>query len=150
MILTDYYKGEHLAGNAKTRLDIAASTGNYEPFEQKLWNKKGEQFFYLTDAPDRFRFARKDRPDKAISRTDNISSLFVPDPAQPFAFGDIKGTQDAALFVIGEGWAVLEIFIARGQRNSRNNLYHLLCDGELDHELEALRKRAKDQELPKR
>jgi len=143
MILTDYYKGENLPGNPKTRYDVKASTGHYLPFEEKLTNKKGQQFFYLTDVPDRFKFAGKDRPDKSISKTENISSLFVPDPALPFAYGDIKGSQDAALFIISEEWRVIEVFIARGQKNNKRNLYTLLCDKQMDHEIESLRNQAK-------
>jgi hypothetical protein len=149
MILTDFYKGEHLPESAKTRYDVVASTGSYEPFEIKLRNKKGEMFFYLTETPGTYKFSRKEKPDKAISKSDNISSLFVPDPSRPYAFGDIKGTQDAALFIIKDEWKTIELIIARGQRNNRLNLYHLLCDGELDHELEALRGRATSHELPK-
>lgn len=47
MILTDYYKAEHLPDAAMTRYDVTASTGSYEFFEYKLRNKKGEQFFYF-------------------------------------------------------------------------------------------------------
>jgi len=78
MILTDYYKGEHLPDAAKTRFDITASTGSYEPFETKLKTKKGLSF-YFGDVPERFRFSGKERPDKAITKGDNISSVFVPD-----------------------------------------------------------------------
>jgi len=143
MILTDYYKGENLPGNARSRIDVTASTGSYEPFEQKLRNKKGEQFYYLGDVPDRFKFTRKDPPDKAITKGHNISSVFVPDPALPYGFGDIHQTSDAALFIYSNNWQVIEIFIARGQRNNKRNIYTLLCDKQLDHEIETLRNQAK-------
>jgi hypothetical protein len=142
MILTDYYKGEHLPDAAKSRYDITASTQGYEPFETKLKNRKKGLSFYFGDVPDRWHFSSKDRPDKAISKSDNISSVFVPDVTLPFGFGDVKGTQDAILIIHSKEWQTIEIFIARGQRNNKRNLYHLLCDGELDHEIEALRDKA--------
>jgi hypothetical protein len=142
MILTDYYKGEHLTDRPKTRYDIVASTGSYQSFEDRLRNKKGEQFFYFSDVPDRFRFAGKERPDKAITKGENISSVFVPDPALPFAFGDIRATGDALLMIFSDNYRIIELFISRGQRNNRRNLYILLADHELDHELDILRNRA--------
>lgn len=143
MILTDYYKGEHLPEAAKTRFDVTASTGSYEHFETKLKTKKGGLSFYFGDVPGHFRFSSKDRPDKCITKKDNISSVFVPDVTLPFAYGDIKNTLDAALFIFSEEYWIIEIFIARGQRNNRRNLYTLLSDGELDQEIEALREKAK-------
>jgi len=143
MILTDYYKGEHLPDAAKTRYDVTASTGNYEPFQTKLKNKKNGLQFYFGDVPDRFRFSGKDKPDKAITKGDNISSVFVPDVKLPFGFGDINHTTDAILLIFSNDWQVIEIFIARGQRNNRRNLYHLLCDNELESEIEILRNQAK-------
>lgn len=143
MILTDYYKGEHLPDAAKTRFDVTASTGNYEPFQTKLKNRKNGLQFYFGDVPDRFRFSGKDKPDKAITKGDNISSVFVPDVTLPFAFGDVNHTTDAILLIFSNDWQVIEIFIARGQRNNRRNLYHLLCDGELESEIETLRSHAK-------
>ena len=143
MIFTDYYKGEKLPGNAKTRYDVTASTGSYEYFETKLKTKTGRLAFYFGDVPDRFRFAWKDKPDKAITKGDNISSVFVPDVTLLFGFGDINHTSEAILLIFSNDWQVIEIFIARGQRNNRRNLYNLLCDGELDHEIDILRNRAK-------
>jgi len=143
MILTDYYKGEHLPDAAKSRYDITASSKSYEPFETKLKTKKGGLSFYFGDVPDRWNFSSKDRPGKAITKGDNISSVFVPDITFPFAYGDIKGTQDAIILIHSYDWQVIEIFIARGQRNNRRNLYHLLCDNELESEIETMRNNAK-------
>ena len=147
MILTDYYKGDHLPNTAKTRYEVTASTKEYEPFEMRLRNKRGVKkgglSFYFGDVPDRWHFSSKDRPDKAISKGDNISSIFVPDVILPFGFGDVKGTQDAILLIFSNDWQTIEIFISRGQKNNKRNLYTLLCDGELDHETEALRNRLK-------
>lgn len=151
MILTDYYKGENLPDSAKTRYDITASTGSYEPFETKLKNKRGGgHSFYFGDVPSCFRFAGKDRPDMAISKGDNISSLFVPDVTVPYAYGDIKGSSDALLVIFTQDYRQIELFIGRGQKHNRRNLFHLLCDNELEGEIETLRNQAKDHELPKR
>lgn len=150
MILTDYYRGEHLPDRAKTRYDITLSTGSYEHFETMLKNKTGGLAFYFGDVPDHFKFSSKVRPDKAITKKENISSVFVPDVTLPYAFGDVKNTSDAILLIYSNDWQVIEIFIARGQRNNRRNLYHLLCDGEIDQEIETMINRAKSIELPKR
>jgi hypothetical protein len=143
MILTDYYKGEHLPEAAKTRYDVTCSSGSYEHFETKLKTKKGGLSFYFGDVPGHFRFSGKDRPDKCITKKDNISSVFVPDVTLPFAYGDINNTSDAIILIFSNDWQVIEIFISRGQRNNRRNLYTLLSDGELDHEIENLREKAK-------
>ena len=144
MILTDYYKGEKLPETkAKTRYDVTCSYGSYEYFETKLKTKKGGLSFHFGDTPDHFKFSGRQKPDKCISKTDNISSVFVPDVLLPFGFGDINHTADAILLIFSNDWQTIEIFIARGQRNNRRNLYHLLCDNELDHEIEILRNDAK-------
>jgi hypothetical protein len=144
MILTDYYKGENLPECKKTRYNVTASTGSYEYFETKLKTKTGCLAFYFGDVPPYFRFAGNDKPDKAITKGDNISSVFVPDVTLPFGFGDVKNTSDAILLIFSKDWQTIEIFIARGQRNNKRNLYHLLCDGELDHDIEKLRTQAKN------
>jgi len=70
-----------------------------------------------------------------------VSGVFIPDIQRPgIGYGDIKGTTDAALFVISEN--SLEILIAKGKKNTAFALYQLLVDGELDSEIEALRKGA--------
>lgn len=148
MILTDYYKGEHWPeGKSKNRYDITASTGNYEPFEGILTNKKGKQFFYYGDVPDRFNGHVKRQAEKCISKTKNISSVFVPDISLPFAYGDVNNTTDAILLIFNDNYTSIELFVARGQRNNKRNLYFLLCDGELHFDIETLRKNAV--QLPK-
>ena len=142
MILTDYYKGENLPGAAKTRYDIVGGTWCYQPFEVLLRNRAGGMCFYFGDAPPSFRFSGKDRPDKAITRGTNISSVFVPDVTLPFAFGDVRETNDSLIIIFSEDYKVIELFIARGQKNNKRNLYILLVDGELDHEIKILRKKA--------
>ena len=47
------------------------------------------------------------------------------------------------LFLFSEDYKQLEIFIARGHKRNRVNLYNLFADGELDDEVEAMRKAAK-------
>lgn len=144
MILTDYYKAEKLPqSKSKYRFDVTASTGNYEPLEA-LKNKKNELFFYYGDVPNNFNSHVKRQAEKCITKTKNISSVFVPDISLLFAYGDINYTTDAILLIFNETYSIIEIFVARGQRNNKRNLYFLLCDGELQIEIEILRKNAKD------
>jgi hypothetical protein len=131
-------------GIAKTRFDVNLCTGDYEVFEM-MRNPKGKLFFYYTDVPDNFRANIKRRTDKSITNRSgrNVSSVFVPDLTLPFAYGDVKGTNDAILFLFNDEQAVIELFIAKGKRNNRVGLFQLLMDGQLQNEMEALRKLSK-------
>jgi len=142
MILTDYYKFEHLQGTkSKSRLDCTASTGSYTELEI-LRNKKGYLFVYVTDVPDSFGGRLKRKADKAITKTKNISSVYVPDIENNLAYGDIRGTQDAILIVKTIDYKFMEIFVARGQKNNRVQLYNLFSDGELNEDVRELRKQS--------
>lgn len=147
MILTDYYKFEKLQNkNSKLRIDCTSSTNSYDPLEH-LKNKSGELFLYIGD--NYTKAGDKGKSDLAISKTKHISSVYNPDININYWYGDMRGTADALLFihsncVFTEGaiqpGAVIEIFVARGQRNNRTQLYNALTDGELDEEINNLRR----------
>jgi hypothetical protein len=153
MILTDYYRFEKLPNQkSKLRIDCTASTGSYNQLEA-FRNKAGDLFLYLCDNYTKAEEQRK--ADLALSRTTHISSVYNPDMELPYWYGDMKGTADAFLFVHRDtefvnggiqAGAVIELFVARGQRNNRTQLYNALCDGEFDEEIEQLRKQAECKE----
>lgn len=146
MILSDYYLLEKLPlSKSKMRYDVTESTGGYQSFET-LKNKAGQLFFYYGDVPDRFNARVKRRADKCISKTHNISSVFVPDVTLPFAYGDVNFSSDAILLVFKDDYRVIELYVARGQKNNQRNIYNLLCDGELNNEIQLLKEHA--QKLP--
>jgi len=139
MILTDYYKFVHLPDcKSPTRMDCTASTQNYPEFEN-LRNKRMELFIHFGNVPDNFIVDVKRKADKAITKGKNISSVFIPDVTLPFAFGDVKGTTDAILIVFNVDYTTLEIFVARGQKNNRLNLWQMLSGGEFDSEISKLK-----------
>ena len=146
MILNSLFIAEKSFGT-KTRFDVTGLYGNHEFLELILINKRnpnqGGMSFYLVDRPKKFKGA--DLVDKAITKGDfNISSIYVPDPAIPLAYGDINGTNDALIFKFNKdteyGITRIELFIARGQKHNKRNLYFLFIDGELDHDIENLHK----------
>jgi hypothetical protein len=163
-ILTDYYKFSRVATKAKLRLDCVASTESYPEFEERRATKAtkatekrdatnvGDLVIYFGDVPEQFGGDVQRKADKSITiKGKNLSSVYVPDPSNNLAYGDIRGTADALLFVFDgvevvngviQAGATLEIFIARGKSKDRVPLYNLLSDGELDEELNDLRQRA--------
>jgi len=148
MIFTDYYKGEKLT-DAKSRYDITTSTGEYDYFESLLINKRGFNIgglsFNLVARPDRW---KGKKTDLAITKgSQNITSVKRPNPENNFAYGDIKGKNDGCIIEFNPsfkeaGITTLEIYIARGLRNDTNSLWDLFTDGELNNEVEELRKKA--------
>ena len=118
-----------------------STTKGYPVFEA-LRNKAGSLFVYFGDVPASFGGDIKRRADKAITKTTNISSVFVPDVEKLLGFGDVKSTQDAILIVFNCNYSQMEIFVARGQKNNCRQLYNLLADGELDTEIASLKKQA--------
>ena len=111
MILTDYYKFVHLP-DSKSK---------------------------MSDVPQKFNGGIYRRANKAITKGKNISSIFVPDILLNIAYGDIMGTKDAILILFEEDYKTIEMFIARGQKNNRLNLWQMLFDGELNDEISKLK-----------
>ena len=145
MILTDYYRMEKLPDQkSKLRIDCTASTKSYPEFEQ-MRNKAGAFFFYFGDVPDQFGGNVHRKADKAITKVKNISSVFVPDITKRFGYGDVADIQDALLFIFSNDYTQIDVFVARGQRNNRVQLYNLFADGELIEEMEQLKKQATDE-----
>ncbi len=155
MILTDYYKAVQVA-KSETRFDVNASTSSYDYYERLLLNKRGYNVgglsFHFAKVPEPFNLRKKDKPDMAITKTENISSVFVPNVALPFGYGDNKNTNDAILIIFQQDKngkiKSIELYVSRGQKHNQLNLYRLLVSGELDEEMEELRKRSKDKPLP--
>ena len=165
-ILTDCYIFKRVATKSKTRLDCVASTESYPEFEEKRSTRQtretekrdglaiGDLIVYFGDVPEVFGGSVHRKADKALTiKGKNLSSIFVPDPSNNFAYGDVRGTADALIFVfkgfdlvngeIKKG-AVLQVIVARGKSKDRIPLYNLLCDGALDDEMEDLKERARE------
>lgn len=164
MILTDYYCFERVAIKSKTRLDCTKSTESYPDFEEKRATKHqratekrdltniGDLVVYIGDVPYNYGGDIHRKADKSLTiKGKNLSSIYVPDPASNYAYGDVRGTADALLLVfdgfeivnnVVQQGACMEIFIARGMSKDKMALYNLLNDGELDEEMSRLRERA--------
>ena len=148
MILTDYYRGEKIT-DAKCRYDIVACYGEYDLFESVLINKNrfniGGHSFNLVTRPDRWK--SKNASLAICKGSHNITSLIRPDLSLNYAFGDINHTKDACIIAFNQhfkevGINAIDIFIARGLKHDVNSLWDLLIDGELNQEMELLRKKA--------
>ena len=165
MILTDYYKFEKIALKSKGRLDCVASTRSYPEFEKdrakaaikesekRDAKKEGALVLYYGDASSHVSGNIQRKADIAITSISgaHISSVYKPDISQEVAYGDFKGKSDALLFVSHnlsmvdgrvQPGSILEIFVARGKSQDRNSLYNVLVNGELDEDMNILRKAA--------
>lgn len=163
MILTDYYCFERMATKAKHRMDCTASTNSYPEFEDRRKAKAqretekrdainvGDLLIYWVAPDGHIRADRKRKADRSITiNRDNLSSVYNVQREGNgwFAYGDFKGTTDALLFIYNvsevnatiQAGAVIEIFVARGWADKCNTLCNLYSDGELDEEIEVLRK----------
>lgn len=152
MKLTDYYKMAKLPNcKSKLRLDCITSTGGYEPFEEHSQRCKDKRFkFYYGKTPEQFKADAKRKSGAAITDGDNITSVFTPDLDNPLlGYGDMKGTNDALLFLFTEDYTGVEVFVARGMKNHVNGLFTLFADGELADEMECLRQQAKPTNAPR-
>lgn len=140
MILTDYYRFEKSLNNKSGyRIDCTASTQSYPVFEN-LRNDTGQLFMYLDDAKGLCSSKFKRKPDKILFHIHNISEVFMPDITRLLAFGNIFETLDAILMQCND--EIIEIMIARGQKNNQLQLYHLFADEAFSKEVEDLRKQA--------
>lgn len=147
MIITDYYKFVHHNGT-KYRFDCMVSTQSYNSFEI-LKNKKDELVVYISEN-SHTKAGQKGKADLAISKTKHISSIYRPDVETNLGWGDVN--QDALLFrftdfkLSKDGFvedATIEIFVARGYKTDRQNLYAMFADGELNDEIQSIVESAK-------
>lgn len=142
MKLTDYYKMVKLPNcKSKSRFDCIASTGDYDPFEERAQRGRDKRFkFYYGGTPETFSDDAQRKADRVITDTTNISSVFTPDLDHPLlGYGDVAHTDDALLFVFSDDYKQVEVFVARGLKNHQKGLFALLVDGELDVEMRVLR-----------
>lgn len=148
MILTDYYRFEHLPEQkAKSRVDEVLKGGIGYPYLENKRNKKGELFLYCGTG-EQYVTARNERRGKMVMNRDgHITSVFFPNEEFPLGYGDVKGTNDALLFIfsqipvngeIGKGKG-FDLFVARGEKADSQLLYESLINGDLDAEIETLR-----------
>lgn len=164
MILTDLYRFERLAVKAKSRMDCTASTHSYPGFEDRKatrTNKEtekrdatdlGDLVVYYNNVPMQFGGSVHRKADKSITiKGQNLSSVYVPDVAKNIGYGDFKGTSDALLFVfhnfnvvdgVIQPGGVIEVFVAKGKSRDCVALFELFSNGQLDEEMDELRKNA--------
>lgn len=146
-IFSDYYKGQILT-DAKSRYDIINSTGNYSLFEMLLINKKkfnvGGLSFNYVQRPDSFKGNDKRLAEMIIGKGSfSISSVYVPSLDKFYlAYGDIKTTNDALIIVFDEDKKTIELFIARGLKHDKQQLFFDVASGYYDDEMEAIRQTA--------
>lgn len=148
MILTDYYKGEKLT-EAQCRFDITSSTNEYDLFESLLINKRkfniGGLSFNFAPQPETHGGKKVDFI--LCKGSHSITKVFRPNLEDNLAYGDINGSNDGCVMVFNpdykeSGITAIEIFIARGLRSDKDGLWFLFSDGDLNHEIEVLRKKA--------
>ncbi len=133
---------------SKTRLDLKAFTERYEPLHKE--GRHGDVFIYNYGIPDAVKAHSKRLGDTQITNGDGyISALFFPEIENPNqAYGDIKNTEDAILVHFKHGKKQMEIYVSKGKKNCVHNLYHLWLDGQLDQEIENLKKKADNNNMP--
>ena len=158
MIFTDYYKGALLT-DAKSRYDVTHSTGGYPLFEMLFINKQkfnvGGLSFNYTLRPQRFKGNEKRLAEMIISKgNSSVSSIYVPNLHKHYiGYGDVKTTNDAMVILFDEDKKTIELFIARGLKHDKQQLFSEVSTGEYDEEIEAIRQNAKSalkSELPNR
>ena len=147
MILTDYYRMVRLqeyANNKTPRFDCIASTGEYPMFEKMASRSKVKRFYcYYNGIPDSFSYRAKEKAERAITNTTHISSVFIPNLKRPLCgYGDVRGTQDAILFVFSADYNLMEVFIARGYKSQQRALFSSMMRGELNAEITKIRQAA--------
>lgn len=135
-MLDFYFKYEKLDhSKAKTRYDLTTYT-------MPVYDELKKDFIYLHSDTRRISTQAGRKPNFLLaSNKGHISGIYITDITKPnYAFGDMKNTSDLLILIIGEG--VLEIFVALNKKNLYHTVTNLLFDGELDAEMNELRKRA--------
>jgi len=129
----------------KSKYILEQFSGTYEPLHVEA-KRSGEIVLYVSNKPTRPRFDGRINPSLELSGAGglHISGLFIPDPNRPdIGYGDVKGTNDALLWILTE--CQIELFVFKGKKPVINNLFSMLFDNDtdLEAEMEACRQKAK-------
>lgn len=173
MIATDYYLFRRLPETkSKLKFQLIGSTKSYEPLEALRATKKfkesatrdgieiGDLFVYIGKGEDVVKEKKADRvPEWSMTKTDNITGIFIPDPNKPLGYGDMIDTRDLFLFKL-HNWrtlgdifvdgATLEVFVIRNGLNQRVAIYDMFIDGQLDDDIAMLRQSVEKEDVFKR
>lgn len=148
-IFTDYYRGRLLT-SAKNRYDIDKSTQSHPFLETILINKQkfnvGGLSFNYTPRPIQFKSSECRQTEMILAKgSSSISSVYVPNISKSYiGYGDIKTTNDAIIILFDSDKSTIEIFVARGLKYHKRNLYNEVAEGYLDAEMEAIRGKCKN------
>jgi len=137
-IIDCYYRFEKLnSEKSKSRYDLVYNSDIYEPVHNP--NSKGQVFIYFGINPHIKAKSNRTSNLTITARDKHLTSVFIPEIGKSnLAYGDYS--QDAILIILSE--KTIELFICKGYKNSIQNLYNLLFDGELNQEIEGFREQS--------
>ena len=159
--LTEEVKKNHKI-RSKDRLDCThfndETVSGYEGLKPFV-NRKGQMFFYLTEAGQFVTANSKRVPEWTLTGSGlNLSALFIDFDNPQFAYGYPNASQklsngsenplygfrsDAYLFMLSDKMEQVELIVLPDQRNLISSWYQLLMDGEMEEHISRLRQNAK-------
>lgn len=149
MIIDGYLRFERdPSARSKSRLEMVSASMDLLPFIDP--NKTGRSWIYFSENQNYIKAAPGREPRATITsrRGNHITSMFTPSIDQnQLGYGDINGSQDALLFIleIADGCIkAVVVLLAKGKKNVAYSLFQLLQDGELDQEINTLKKQTEE------
>lgn len=139
--LTALYDMVEIKPGKSHRMDCIAKAGSYPVFERMAARSRcGRLFFYATRVPDRFSVNARMKAGLSITNGKNISSVYFPDKSRPLVgFGDVKGTNDALLFIFNPDYSRVEVYVAPGMKRGGSQFASRVLSGEFNREISYLR-----------
>ena len=144
---TDCYIFEQLAVS-QYRFDCTHSTGCYPFFEENLMNKQrfniGGLSVNYSPKPSNFKNQNQKLEMILGKGSSSISTIYVPSVKLNYiGYGDVKSTNDALILKFLKDHKIIEVYIARGLKYNKYNLYQQCANSHLDSQLEQIKMKAR-------
>lgn len=127
----------------KSKYFLEYRSSVYEPIHIKQ-KKSGDIVLYVSQVPEPIRLKAKNKPSWELSAAgQHISGLYIPDYNRPdIGYGDIKGTEDALLWI--KVCCQIELMVFKGKKPVKEFLYSMLASRskELEQDINGFRKQA--------
>jgi hypothetical protein len=146
-LFTDCYIFEQLAVS-QYRFDCTHSTGCYPFFEDNLLNKQrfniGGLSINYSPKPSHFK-NNNEKCEMILGKgSSSISTIYIPNVKYNYiGYGDVKSTNDALILKFLKDHKVIEVYIARGLKFNKYNLYQECANSYLDSQLELIKRKAR-------